>query len=124
LEETPMNRVTCLALLPFAFASLVGCSAAVDGQTAEPVEAHPVESGVTPTDNNTAVVRYCTWSQSSYWCQDFYTKGWCTNGIFEQAWDYTGCTWRGWNSANEFCGTGYPGYSDGWEWGLVHIHCL
>jgi hypothetical protein len=103
--------IACMVII-----ACVGCGGAEEesfGQTQQ-------------ADNNTAVVSYCTWAQSSYWCQDFYTKGWCTNGVNERAWDYTRCTWTGWNSDGNFCGTNYPGYAptyDGWEWTQTHIHC-
>jgi len=98
-------------------------SAAADGSAAaEGSDQTPI--AVEPLDNNTAVVNYCTWSQGSYWCQDYYTTDWCTNGVWETAWDYTGCTWRGWNSSGTaFCGTNYPGYTAGYEWGEPHLHC-
>lgn len=75
-------------------------------------------------DNNTAVVNYCTWSSGSIWCQDYYTRLWCTNGKDEVAWDHTNCQWSGWNAAGtEWCTTNQPGYASGYSWGQSHTHC-
>ena len=76
-------------------------------------------------DLNTAVSNVCYYSGGTQWCQDWYSKGWCTGDQTHTArgWDYTGCTWRGWNSHGEFCGTDYPGYASGYEWADYHTHC-
>lgn len=65
----------------------------------------------------------CNYYGGTYWCQDYYTAKWCTNATTKDAWDYTRCTWTGWNASGEFCGTNVPGYSAGWEWGQNHVHC-
>jgi hypothetical protein len=103
-----MNKLMVTIVLAMA----VGCAT-------DPAEVATVEQ----YDNNTSVVNYCTWASGSLWCQDYYTSGWCTNGVDTQAWDYTGCTWKGWSSDGVFCGTGVPGYTAGYEWGKRHTHC-
>ena len=65
---------------------------------------------------------------SGGYCQDFYTKVWCTNYGDAQAWDYKTCAWSGWNNPQ-----GIPTYADSagtvycdnghWIWGQVHLHC-
>ena len=111
--------------------ALSGC--ALDAQPEQPADTsermgsdHQAERAIHGQDNEellppTGLHPNC----SGGWCQDYYTKKWCTNYTETTAggWDHTGCTWSGWNSSNEFCGTNSPGYATGWEWGQGHTHC-
>jgi len=105
-------------VLPLAL-MIAGC--VLDGEGDEPELASTEQA-----DNNTGVSNTCYYSGGTQWCQDYYSHGWCTGSMTHTAngWDYTGCTWRGWNaSGTVFCGTDEPGYPAGWQWGLGHTHC-
>jgi hypothetical protein len=110
-QEATMRKWLAVSSLLVFLVGWVGCGV--------PEEEHHLDQA----DTNTSVVNYCLWSSGSYWCQDFYTSKWCTHAVSANGWDYTACQWRGWNAQGVFCGTDYPGYAAGWQWGESHWHC-
>jgi len=57
----------------------------------------------------------CYWGSGQYWCNDYYTKKWCTGSVSGHGWDWTACTWTGWDG-DRYC-------HQGWQWAQSHAHC-
>ena len=101
----------------FTVMAVVLASCAIDTDE-DPDDTSTVEQDILPPSG---VSSYCTFSGGYNWCQDWYTKKWCTNSYTARGWDLTYCDWSGWSSNGNYCGN--PTYYPNHEWAQDHTHC-
>jgi hypothetical protein len=111
-----MRWFACLGLVTWLSTGTAGCALEVaETEDVAAAEDHEHVGEAEHAIELQSLSGACYWGSGQYWCQDYYTKKWCTGSKAGHGWDWTSCDWDGWNG-DRYC-------DGGWQWAQSHQHC-